>query len=87
MKATLNTLQRRGSILMKRFISNQIWYNFLRSFPFWIASLLTGLIAVGYALLFGVAEKGTHYVFEHYRPWLFALSPLCFLLAWWIVRR
>ncbi|HEY1112614.1 MAG TPA: chloride channel protein [Chitinophagaceae bacterium] len=87
MKATLHTLQRRGHILMKRFVSNQIWNNFLRSFPFWIASLLTGLLAVGYALLFSVAEKGTQYVFHNYPLALFALTPLCFLLAWWIVRQ
>lgn len=87
MKATLNALHRRGSILMKRFISNQLWHNFLRSFPFWIASLLTGLIAVGYALLFSVAEKGTQYVLHSYPAALFGLTPLCFLVAWWIVHR
>lgn len=72
---------------MKRFVSNQIWHNFLRSFPFWIASLLTGLLAVGYALLFSLAEKGTRYVFHSYPTALFLLTPFCFLLAWWIVRQ
>lgn len=72
---------------MTRFVSNQIWHNFLRSFPFWIASLLTGLLAVGYALLFSVAEKGTLYVFRAYPAALFLLTPLCFLLAWWMVRQ
>ena len=87
MKATHTTLQQRVRTLMTKFISNQIWNNFLRFFPFWIASLMTGLLAVGYAMLFSIAEKGTQYVLHSYPAALFLLTPLCFLLAWWIVQR
>lgn len=59
----------------------------MQAIPFWIASLLTGEIAVLYTKLFALAEKGTEYVI-HWHLWLlFLISPACFLLAWWVVRR
>ena len=40
--------------------------NFLQAIPFWIASLLTGLVAVLYAKLFVFAENGTFYILHHH---------------------
>src|ERR1700735_5112029 len=61
--------------------------NFLQAIPFWIASLLTGLVAVLYTRLFALAEKGTAYII-HWHLWLFFLvTPVCFLVAWWLVRQ
>jgi H+/Cl- antiporter ClcA len=61
--------------------------HFLQALPFWVASLLTGLIAVLYSRLFLFAEHETMGVF-HKTPWLlFIITPLCFLAAWWIVKR
>lgn len=59
--------------------------NFLQAIPFWIASLITGLIAVLYAKLFAYAEQGTAYMFLHFGWWLFIITPSCFLIAWWLV--
>lgn len=59
--------------------------NFLQAIPFWIASLITGLIAVLYARLFAFAENGTSYILHHHPLWLFILTPLCFVFAWWLV--
>ena len=43
--------------------------NFLRAVPFWIASLITGLIAVFYSKLFLIAESSTDTLLKSYH-WL-----------------
>lgn len=60
--------------------------NVLQAIPFWAASIITGLIAVLYTKLFVLAEDVTSIVF-HYHAWLlFILSPVCFVLAWYLVQ-
>jgi H+/Cl- antiporter ClcA len=67
--------------------SEKVKNNLLQAIPFWVASLLTGLIAVLYTRLFGYAERGTLYVVTHHTWWLFIVTPVCFLLSWWIVKK
>src|SRR5215469_14562281 len=62
-------------------------HNLLQAIPFWIASLLTGLVAVLYTRLFAFAERGTSFVIDHHEWLLFVISPVCFVLAWWLVSR
>lgn len=67
-------------------VSDEVTDNLLRSIPLWIASLLVGVAAVLYARLFAAAEGTGLQLFEH-RPWLvFLVTPLCFVIAWLIVR-
>lgn len=62
-------------------------HNVLQPLPYWIASLITGLVAVVYAKLFAWGESFSFYIF-HWHGWLlFVLTPLCFITAWWIVKR
>lgn len=61
--------------------------NALLAIPFWIASFITGFIAVLYTKLFIAAEGVATLVFNHHAWALFFLSPVCFLLAWWLVQR
>jgi len=61
--------------------------NLLQALPFWVASLVTGLVAVLYARLFVIAEKGTAWVMHAHAGWLFIITPLCFIIAWWLVQR
>jgi len=61
--------------------------NFLQAIPFWVGSLVVGLVAVGYARLFALAEKGTVYIVHRHLWLLFIVTPACFLLAWWLVRQ
>jgi len=57
----------------------------LQAIPFWIGSLLTGLIAVLYTKLFGWAEQAKGFLF-HTNTWLFFLvTPVCFIISWWVV--
>jgi H+/Cl- antiporter ClcA len=61
--------------------------NVLQAIPFWIASLITGLVAVLYTRLFIAAEHVTSVVFNYDKWLLFALSPVCFFVAWWLVQK
>jgi len=58
----------------------------LQAVPFWIASLMTGLVAVGFTRLFAYSEESLQYVL-HWKPWMiFVMSPVFFFLAWLCVR-
>ena len=59
--------------------------NLLQAIPFWVASLLTGLVAVLYAKLFLYAEHGTAYILKNYAWLIFIITPVCFVAAWWVV--
>ncbi len=59
--------------------------NLLQAIPFWIASLITGLIAVFYARLFAYGENVTFYIIHHQEWLLFIVTPVCFIISWWIV--
>jgi H+/Cl- antiporter ClcA len=61
--------------------------NLLQAIPFWIASVITGLIAVIYARLFLMAENLTAVIYKQHEWHLFILMPVCFLVAWWLVKR
>lgn len=61
--------------------------NLLQAIPFWIASIIVGLLAVVYTKLFNYAEDITAYVFNNHAWLLFVLSPVCFILAWWLAYR
>ncbi|MBX9837894.1 MAG: chloride channel protein [Chitinophagaceae bacterium] len=60
---------------------------FLQAIPFWIASIITGLVAVMYAKLFSFAELGTKYLVLNYNWSLFIITPICFIIAWYIVKK
>jgi len=61
--------------------------NALQAIPFWIASVITGLFAVLYTRLFIGAEDITAMVMKYHMWLLFVLSPVCFLVAWWLVQK
>ncbi|WP_407481425.1 chloride channel protein [Elizabethkingia meningoseptica] len=61
--------------------------NLLQAIPFWVASIITGLIAVLYAKIFGLGELLLFKIF-HWKSWLiFILTPTGFILSWWLVER
>ena len=59
--------------------------NFLNALPFWLGAFITGLLSVLYAKLFAWAETGTSYIYDHASWMFFIITPLCFVLAWWLV--
>ncbi len=61
--------------------------NVLQALPFWIASLLTGIIAVLYTKLFDQAEKWGQLLYKAHGWTIFLLAPGGFLLAWFLVKQ
>lgn len=73
--------------LFDRINNERLKQNLLQAIPFWVASLITGLIAVLYATLFSWAENAAAYMTHHHSWWLLLLTPFCFVVAWWMVVR
>ena len=67
--------------------SQPIKIAFLQALPFWVASLFVGLLAVGYASLFNYSEHLLRSIYNWNKLSLFIITPLSFILAWWIVQR
>jgi H+/Cl- antiporter ClcA len=61
--------------------------SFLRAIPFWIASFITGIIAVFYSKIFLIAENAAGSLFKSYHWVIFIVTPFCFLIAWLLVVR
>lgn len=73
--------------LSNKIFSKNIKANLQQAAPFWIASLLTGLVAVGYTKLFGYSEHLLREILD-WRQWMiFIMAPVCFFLAWYLVKR
>lgn len=72
--------------LFDRIRSENLKQNLLQALPFWIASLVTGLVAVLYTRLFTWAEAGAHSLYSQYDWSFFIITPFCFLLSWWVVK-
>lgn len=83
----IGRLRYKGKRAFDRIRNEKVKNNLLQAIPFWIASLATGLLAVLYARLFALAEKGTAFLIHLHFWLLFIVTPLCFLTAWWVVRR
>ncbi|MBN8668120.1 MAG: chloride channel protein [Chitinophagales bacterium] len=73
--------------LFDRIRNEDLKQNLMLALPFWIASLFTGLIAVAYTKLFTWAEQGAHAIYTSYSWSFFLITPVCFFLAWWLVKR
>jgi len=70
-----------------RIRNEKIKQKILEAIPFWVASLLTGLIAVFYSEAFTFLEDAAFFVIEHHRAAIFILTPVCFVIGWWLVMK
>ncbi|MEP7252100.1 MAG: chloride channel protein [Ginsengibacter sp.] len=70
-----------------RIRSEKYKQNLLQAIPFWVASLITGLIAVFYSRIFAYLEGQTFVIIGQDKWLIFIITPVCFFLAWWIVIR
>ena len=59
----------------------------LQALPFWVASIITGIVAVLYTRLFQAAESGAKYFYHQSPGSLFLITPVCFLTAVWLVQQ
>lgn len=68
-------------------VNKKIKNNFFLTLPYWVGAFITGLVAVVYAKLFSWAESFSIYLFTRLDWSFLIITPLCFLLAWWLVAR
>ncbi|MCA6451099.1 MAG: chloride channel protein [Chitinophagaceae bacterium] len=61
--------------------------NLLNALPFWTGAFISGAFAVLYAKLFSWAEQGTHIIYAKSHWAFFIITPMCFVIAWWIVSK
>ena len=87
MNKTIPWIRRQLKSSFDRIRNENLKRNALQAIPFWIASVITGLLAVLYTRLFVAAEDLTAAVFNFHKWLLFILSPACFVLAWWLVQK
>jgi H+/Cl- antiporter ClcA len=76
-----------GRTLFEKIGSEKVKQNLLQALPFLVGSVITGLIAVVYTRLFALAEHGTAYIYHHHAYLFFLITPCCFVLSWWVVKR
>lgn len=85
--AFISDLRNRLKKVYEKLPNERIKVNFLQALPFWVASLVTGIIAVFYAQLFSYAEQLSRYIRHEWSWWVFIITPFCFLLSWYIVKK
>lgn len=59
----------------------------MQALPFWVASLITGVVAVLYTRAFEWAENLGMYLFKQHGWLIFVIAPVSFLAAWLLVKR
>jgi H+/Cl- antiporter ClcA len=71
----------------KRIKNRKVKLSILQAIPFWIASVLAGLVTVLYTKLFALSEGAMHSIYNWHNWLIFIQAPLFMLLASWIVQR
>ncbi|TGE06218.1 chloride channel protein [Hymenobacter fodinae] len=72
---------------LQRLYTDRVRRLILQSFPFWFASIVTGVVAVGYEKLFVWAEAVSFGWLQRQPLLAFGLTPLAFLVSWGVVQR
>ena len=81
----VKTTRRFLKTIFDRIKNERLKLSLLQALPFWLASLVTGIFAVLYARLFAAAEQISAAIFHEHAALFFMITPLCFLIAWWLV--
>lgn len=85
---SLEKIRKQAKIIFDLIDNEKLKKNLLNALPFWIGAFISGAIAVLYAKLFSLAEQGTRMIYENAdKNLFFILSPVCFIIAWWLVVR
>jgi len=81
---TIRTILKRA---FDRINNEKAKQNILQALPFWVGSLLTGIIAVFYSQIFAFLESETLSITRHHSWEIFVLTPVCFLVAYLVVQK
>ncbi len=68
-------------------LSRRLRFNILQALPFWIASIIAGLVTVLFAKLFVVAENTMLWIYNWHHWIIFIQAPAFMLAGWWIVKK
>jgi H+/Cl- antiporter ClcA len=79
-------IKNRLKILFDRIGNERIRHNLLQAIPFWVGSIITGLIAVFYAKFFVYIEQFSIGIFHKHAWAMLFITPACFVFAWWLVK-
>ena len=72
-------------IKFENFGNSNFKRDFLNALPFWVGAFISGAIAVLYAKLFALAENGCHLLYAKDKWSMLIITPICFLLSWWVI--
>ncbi len=67
--------------------NSELKIQFLQFLPFFVASFLTGFVAYVYSRLFTYSEKLSFFIYEKEPLLVFVVTPVTFLLSWFMVNR
>lgn len=67
--------------------NSQLKFQLLQFLPFIVASIICGGVAYFYAKLFVYSEKLSLYIYDLNPLNIFLLTPTCFLISWWLVKK
>ncbi len=87
MKKFLRYLRFRLKHVFDNIQNEQLKHNMLQAIPFWVASFLTGVIAVLYAKIFAWGEEIMHFILNINEALIFIIAPVGFVLSWWLVKK
>jgi H+/Cl- antiporter ClcA len=82
-----NKLYDFGRTVNERSKNNKLKRATLHSLPFWIASVVAGLLAVFYSEIFHLAETLLNDIDLRHNPWVFVFTPLAFVISWFLIYR
>src|ERR1700712_478628 len=80
-------LRKRSKALFDRIRNEKIKQSLLQALPFWVGSVITGIVSVLFTKLFGLAEAGAAFFLVNYRWYLLIITPATFFFAVWLVKR
>jgi len=81
----IKALRETGKKYFDRIRNERLKQNLLQAIPFWLASLIAGLIAVFYTKIFALSEHLALYIFHRDEWAIFISAPICFAIAWIVV--
>ncbi|MCD8528721.1 MAG: chloride channel protein [Chitinophagales bacterium] len=86
-KKFILTLKQYAKIGLEQINNHKLRNNILHAIPFWFGAFICGIVAVMYAKLFEWVEDFSLILFQHNHAVFFIISPLAFVLAWWVVKQ
>ena len=81
------TLTRLVDFIRRKHYNETVVNSILGWLPYIVGSVATALVAILYAKIFDYINQLSHYVKDNFSWLFFIITPVCLLVAWWIVKR